>query len=72
MTRREVTLTEYTCDGCGRTAVVDVEADGLPTGFHLSVTEVTGAGADGGDVYACRKSCVLKAVSVAGVDEDRR
>ena len=72
MTKRDVQLTEYTCDGCGRRAVVDLEVDGLATGYHLSVTSVTGAGADGGDVYACRRSCILKAVDVAGVDEDRR
>lgn len=65
-------MTEFTCDGCGRTAVVDVDVDGLPTGYHISVTEVTGAGAAGGDVYACRRSCILKAVDVADVDPERR
>lgn len=72
MSQRDVAVTEFTCDGCGRRALIDVEAVGPPIGYHITVTEVTGAGAGGGEVYACRRSCILKAVDAAGVDEDQR
>lgn len=66
-----VTLTEYTCDGCGRTVLANEEVDGPPYGYHGSVTEITGLGGNGADWYAHQAACIRKAVTNALARDDR-
>lgn len=60
--KREVTLTEFLCDGCGKVRMGGPDGD-LAYGYHGEVTHIDGAGGLGGAFYACSERCIRKAVA---------
>jgi hypothetical protein len=56
----DVPAKRWTCAGCGRSVLL--EADDKPEGYHGLMELITRKGETGGDVYACRKGCIHKAV----------
>jgi hypothetical protein len=56
----DVPAKRWTCAGCGRSVLL--EADEKPEGYHGLMELITRKGETGGDVYACRKGCIHKAV----------
>lgn len=59
----EIKAKRWTCGGCGRTVIT--AEDEKPEGFHGAMELVTRKGEQGGDVYACKRGCIQKAVRAA-------
>ncbi len=67
MTREQVTLVVWTCDGCGKR--VQGSPDGERAwGYHGDVMHVGAHGGNGGEWYACGRRCIRNAV-LAVTDE---
>lgn len=64
MSRVEQTVTIVTCDGCGRSFTVDPALGGEhPPGYVIDVFWHHSTGGDvREDVFACRESCLRKAI----------
>lgn len=60
----EVAATRWTCGGCG-SVQVQVEDEEIPYGFHGDVMHIGNHGGTGGRFFACKKSCVPKAIALA-------
>lgn len=67
MASEEVKATIHECDGCGR-RFTQTEYDELPWGYHGHVSHIGAHGGSGGSFFACRESCIKRAVVTA---EDR-
>lgn len=63
MAQRRITVTEYTCDGCGSTQVGTITDDVY--GIMGKATEHTTNGGHGANWFACRRACVSAAVATA-------
>lgn len=63
MGQRRVTVTEYTCDGCGSITLGTITDDVF--GIIGKATEHRPDGGHGADWFACRRSCVGQAVAKA-------
>lgn len=61
----ETKATVHYCDGCGRERIQLPGAD-LPDGFYLDVIEIGRTGFYAGKLYACRKTCLTKAIERRG------
>lgn len=59
----EIKAKRWTCGGCGR-SVITAE-DEKPEGYHGTMELVTRKGEQGGEVYACKRGCIQKAVRAA-------
>jgi hypothetical protein len=70
MSQEDVKATRYTCDGCGKSFLADVEIDGPAEGFHGSVMCVDASGGFGGDWFACTRACIRNAVIAAVESRD--
>lgn len=72
MTSKDVKAVEWTCDGCGRTVLMQ-EHEGIPDGFHGTVTE-TGSWGGGPSAtwWACKATHIAKAVTSALDREEAR
>lgn len=66
----KVKMVEARCDGCEK--VDHWPEEEPPHGIHLSWTEVSGAGADGGTLFACSERCVPKAFKRRQEIKDRQ
>jgi hypothetical protein len=62
--KASVKLDRYTCDGCGKEYVVEPN-DEPPHGYHGRHTHITPWGGDGGEWFACGKSCIVKAIDAS-------
>lgn len=62
--RMEIEAEEYTCDGCGKVAIVPKDAE-PPLGLGGNVYEVHNAGGDSAEWWACSRKCVAKAIANA-------
>lgn len=56
----DVPAKRWTCAGCGKSVLL--EQNEKPEGYHGQIELVTRADETGGEVYACKKGCLLKAV----------
>lgn len=57
------TVEVYICDACGREVQSDNSFEGEPAwGYHGQVMEIGSFGGNGGEFFACRKSCIKTAV----------
>lgn len=65
--KTRVELDQHTCDGCGKVYLA-VPGDELPHGYHGHHIHVSPWGGDGGEWFACGKTCIVKAI---GASEDR-
>lgn len=63
MAIREVTLTEYTCDGCGDTKLGELGDDVF--GIVGRATAHDTGGGHGADWFACSRRCVGAAVNAS-------
>jgi hypothetical protein len=54
------TVTIHICDGC-QAHYIQLANDELPVGFFVTVYERHSGGAEAGELYVCRESCLLKA-----------
>lgn len=68
---KDVPAKRWTCAGCGKSVLL--ELDEKPEGYHGEIELITRRDETGGEVYACKKGCLLKAViavtEVNGEDE---
>ena len=62
MSSEEIKAVKYTCGGCGRVTIIE-QGEQKPEGYHGLMEFVSSRGEIGGEVYACRKGCLLKAVT---------
>lgn len=60
MTKREIKVHEYTCDGCGK-VVLQRHSDEI-MGVSGNVVEISEYGSHGGEWYACKRACVRNAI----------
>jgi hypothetical protein len=61
-------LTIFTCDDpeCDGQAIVDIEIDGLPEGYHGTVTHISSSGGTGAEEwFACRGVHIRPAILTA-------
>lgn len=62
ITSETTTVFTYECDGCGRSTIGTEDAP-RPLGFYLDVGHTHGGGGDfREDIYACRETCIRRAV----------
>lgn len=67
----EITALRFQCGGCGKVEIVPLGEE-VPLGFHGTVIEhATMGGGWGGEWYACKPSCIRKAVEGACEDDQR-
>ncbi len=60
MARRKVEAVELACDGCG---ALHYEIEGEPVhGISINWTEIAGTGGWGGQLWACKEACAVKAL----------
>jgi hypothetical protein len=59
----EIKAKRWTCGGCGRSVIT--ADDEKPEGYHGNMELVTRKGEQGGEVYACKRGCIQKAVRAA-------
>lgn len=64
MSYEEITVKLFTCDGCGAQKYSEPDGE-APYGYHGNVMLINERGGNGDSWYACRKSCIQKAVIVA-------
>lgn len=72
MSREQVTVTELTCDGCGKIELVS-ESGEMPDPWYHGTVILHHAGDGSGDEWdACSKKCVPKAIEAAVSGEIER
>lgn len=52
----------YTCDSCGASTTIPLNAGESVEGITLDWFEITSWGATGGKLWACRLTCAIKAL----------
>lgn len=61
--QEQVYAVRWTCGGCGKEVIqLADEGEEVPAGFHGSVMHIGDHGGTGGEFFACKETCIRKAV----------